>query len=299
MTTTFTNAGQPASALEEAENSHRMQCMELWGGISETRTSVAMTGLDGYVFSRPYNEGTHGGDVYYFTSCASGRISRILLADVTGHGAAVAQTAEMLRTIMRRKVNVIGQTSLMSAINTEFGDAEADDNFATAVVMTYFAPTRSLTLSAAGHPPPLVYHASSERWCAFGETQPSGMEAGLPLGIAATHDYPPQTVSFQPGDRLLAYTDAFFEARDGNGDQLQTQGLLELMNRAPAGSLREQVAWLVNELENLAPENLREDDATAVLIEPTGQKIPMKNNLLAPLKMICGVREVHSSGQSE
>ena len=80
-----------------ASNEHRMECMELWGGSSQTDTTLTMSGLTAHVFSSTYGRGTRGGDVYYFSSCVSGRISRVLLADVTGHGSAVAATAATLR----------------------------------------------------------------------------------------------------------------------------------------------------------------------------------------------------------
>lgn len=67
-----------------------MECMELWGGNSAVDKTITMTGLEANIYSRPYDPGQSGGDVYYFTACASGRISRFLLADVTGHGQRVA-----------------------------------------------------------------------------------------------------------------------------------------------------------------------------------------------------------------
>jgi len=56
-----------------------------------------MPGLDAWVSSQPEGHAVAGGDVYYFSSCASGRITRILLADVSGHGELIARTAAGLR----------------------------------------------------------------------------------------------------------------------------------------------------------------------------------------------------------
>ena len=72
--------------------SQRMQCMEILGGNLATDTSYQAPGLEIYVQSSPYKGSeTGGGDVYYLTSCASGRITRILLADISGHGEAVSE----------------------------------------------------------------------------------------------------------------------------------------------------------------------------------------------------------------
>ena len=43
-----------------------------------------MAGLDAWVFSRPYGNASGGGDVYYVSSCATGRITRLLVADGAG-----------------------------------------------------------------------------------------------------------------------------------------------------------------------------------------------------------------------
>ena len=60
--------------------------MEIWGGNRAIETSFEAPGLDIYVHSQPFQNSEAGGDIYYLTSCASGRLSRFLLADVSGHG---------------------------------------------------------------------------------------------------------------------------------------------------------------------------------------------------------------------
>src|SRR6187402_1776010 len=83
-------ATNDVSAAEHA--GHVMQCMEVWGGNQAFDSSLALPGLDAWVYSRPYGQSAIGGDVYYVSSCATGRIMRLLLADVSGHGAVVSET---------------------------------------------------------------------------------------------------------------------------------------------------------------------------------------------------------------
>ena len=56
--------------------------MEVWGGSQLTARGVELGGLDAWVYSKPFGHAKRGGDVYYASSCATGRISRLLLADV-------------------------------------------------------------------------------------------------------------------------------------------------------------------------------------------------------------------------
>lgn len=279
---------------------HRMECMELWGGSSETDTAVAMNGLDARVFSRAYGRGSQGGDVYYFTSCASGRISRVLLADVTGHGDAVAATANFLRDVMRRNVNKIRQSNLMTAINREFGEAVRHGAFATAVVATYFSPTRTLTISTAGHPPPLLYRRAHARWEYFGEDEEviTSSPQDLPFGVDETAGYAAKSATFEHGDLLLTYTDAFIEARDVRGNMLQAGGFLQLVQESPTHTPAEIVPWLVERLEQTADGNLHSDDATLILLQPSERAIPVKDSLLAPFRLLGGVTEVSNSSST-
>ena len=117
-----------------------MQCMEVWGGSQHTDQGVEFSGLDAWVYSKPYGEAQSGGDVYYASSCATGRISRLLLADVAGHGHSVATLASDLRTLMRRFVNRLDQTEFVSLLNKQFSELSRAGVFATAIVTTFFAP---------------------------------------------------------------------------------------------------------------------------------------------------------------
>ncbi|MBD3673859.1 MAG: serine/threonine-protein phosphatase [Planctomycetaceae bacterium] len=258
-----------------------------------------MTGLTAEVFCKPYGGDKNGGDVYYLTSCASGRISRVLLADVTGHGQQVAETADKLRSIMRQNVNVIRQSNLMAGINREFNAISEDGGFATAVVATYFSPRQSLTVSIAGHPRPLLYQAKSRQWTAFGISDNAGsnLDPALPFGILEETTYQTLQVAFTPGDMLLCHTDAFSEALDKSGNLLNSEGLIGILNDLdePENAIR----WLHSQLEKYHADNLKNDDVTALLIRPTGNRISFKDNIKAAIRLVGRVTEIDSGDQRE
>src|SRR5437867_12927899 len=167
-----------------------MSCMEVWGGSQLTERRVEFAGLDTWVYSKPYGDAQRGGDVYYASSCVTGRITRLLLADVAGHGTSVASTAADLRLLMRRFVNTLDQTEFVRSLNRQFAELSREARFATAVVTTFFAPTRRLTVCNAGHPRPLIYRAARREWDFLSETE-SSASAGprnLPLGILSISD---------------------------------------------------------------------------------------------------------------
>src|SRR5271168_3440979 len=186
-----------------------MQCMEVWGGSQLTSSGVELAGLDVWVYSKPFGEAQRGGDVYYVSSCASGRISRLLLADVSGHGISVASMAADLRTLMRRFVNRLDQKEFVRLLNEQFTTLSSQGTFSTAVVTTFFAPSRRLTVCNAGHPRPLLYRSAQRQWDLLGHLEsaaPCG-PSNLPLGILDGSKYEQFDVQLEAGDCLVSYTD--------------------------------------------------------------------------------------------
>src|SRR5947209_15580603 len=106
--------------MPEERQTQLMQCMEVWGGNQVAESDVVMAGLDAWVYCKPYQDAAGGGDVYYVSACATGRITRLLVADVSGHGDKVAAVGANLRTMMRRYVNYLDQKRFVRSLNKEF-----------------------------------------------------------------------------------------------------------------------------------------------------------------------------------
>ena len=143
---------------------HTLQCMEIWGGIEPVERTVATPGLDLWVFSQPFGGDEQGGDVYYVTLCGGGLITRIVVADVSGHGSSVAEFSLSLRSLLRKNINQKSQKRLVERLNRQFADMAEMQRFATALVITYLASTDRLSVCNAGHPRPLFYQASEGKW---------------------------------------------------------------------------------------------------------------------------------------
>ena len=79
--------------------------MEIWGSNRAEDNAVSTPGLDLWIFSRPYHADDHGGDVRYISLCESGIITRLIVADVSGHGETVGEFSDALRTLAERNIN--------------------------------------------------------------------------------------------------------------------------------------------------------------------------------------------------
>lgn len=257
-----------------AQPTQQMSCMEVWGGSQLTTRTVELAGLDAWVYSRPFGQAQRGGDVYYASSCATGRIARFLLADVSGHGKVVAATAADLRLLMRRFVNRLDQTDFVRQLNQQFAKLSQAGTFATAIVATYFAPSQRLILSNAGHPRPLLYQAAKREWNFLGKAE-AGEESqprNLPLGILDVADYENFDVELQAGDCVVCYTDALIESRDADGEMLGEAGLMRIVRLLGDVESRELTRTLLREISERYPDNLSEDDVTVLVVRANGHK---------------------------
>jgi phosphoserine phosphatase RsbU/P len=260
-------------AATSKKPTQQMTCMEVWGGSQLTTRRVEMGGLDAWVYSKPFGEAQRGGDVYYASSCATGRITRLLLADVSGHGTTVASTAANLRTLMRRFVNRLDQTEFVRLLNQQFTALSETGTFATAVVATFFAPTQRMIVCNAGHPRPLLYLAAKEEWVFLGaEAANDDAPNNIPLGILDVTEYEQFDVELKSGDCVLAYTDALIESRDADGEMLGEAGLLRIIRHV--GNVEPQILTktLLREIRDRYPDNLTEDDVTVLLVRANGRK---------------------------
>jgi phosphoserine phosphatase RsbU/P len=267
----------------------RMQCMEVWGGSQLTQRSVQFSGLEAWVYSQPHGKAARGGDVIYASNCATGRITRLLLADVAGHGRAVAGTAADLRLLMRRFVNRLDQTELVRLLNQQFAGLSASAVFATAIVTTFFQPTRRLVVCNAGHPRPLLYRAATREWsilCQDESNAPAGPR-NLPLGILSISDYDQFDIELQDGDCVLAYTDALIESQDADGEMLGEAGVLRILRLLGDADAPRLISTLLAEIGDRYPDNLSTDDVTVLVVRATSRHMrhPFSQRLWAALRL--------------
>jgi len=271
---------------------HLMQCLEVWGGNQAVDSGVIMAGVDAWLYSQPYQGDDRGGDVHFVSSCATGRLTRMLVADVSGHGNAVGETAAALRRVMRRYMNHIDQRKFVGVLNAEFTNLAKAGTFATTVAATYYAPTRELALCTAGHPPPLHYSVSRKAWRVLSDTNAksdkSSELANIPLGIVDIGSYEQQKLKLDVGDFVLLYTDSLMESHGPDGRLLGVNGLLEVVQQVDMSDPSEFLEQLLAAIRLLHPSNLSTDDVTALLFRPNSlaPRVPIGTRIKAQWIML-------------
>ena len=247
----------------------RLQCAETWAGNERTATLVELPGLTAWVHSVPAGPSEAGGDVHYISVCPSCLVSRVAVADVSGHGQAVVSLSEKLRTLMRRHLKALGQTGLMRDLNQAVQDELDTVHYATMVAVGFHGRRGLLVATNAGHPPALWYRAARREWSWLAR-EPAGSSAGIsgtPLGLFPDVRYARSIIKVQPGDLFVMYTDGVSEAVNPAGDELGRDGLMALAAELDTSSAEGFGCGLVSALDRFRDGASSSDDETIIVLQ--------------------------------
>lgn len=192
-----------------------------------------------------------GGDLY---DCCLEGYTRVLVGDVRGKGlAAVEQAARVIRAFRQAAAAKPHLADVASSMHTYLERFFGAEEFATALLVE--CSSNTITLTSAGHPPAILIRRD-------GAVSFVDLPAGLPLGIG--DDFDATTVAWNPGDRLLLYTDGLSEARNADGEFLP---LLEVCATLGSGTIEDALAGLLEEVRRHVPHGDLGDDLAVVMLE--------------------------------
>ena len=248
---------------------HRLKCAETWAGNEGISSVADLPGLSVWVHSTAFGPGEAGGDVHYLSVCPSCIVSRIALADVSGHGRAVTALSAKLRDLMQKYLAALEQASLTRDLN-EAVIAELDGvHYATMVAVGFHGRRGLLVMTNAGHPPALWYRAHRHEWVWF---EPQGTEEGIglrgtPLGLLPNVSYDRMIVKPDPGDLIVLYSDGLSEATNLAGKELGRDDLLTLARTLNPISAEAFGAQLVEAVGEFRGGSVPDDDETVIVLQ--------------------------------
>jgi len=252
--------------IQVKERHETLVCMEVWGGNRSVTRSIQLPDLTAWVYSKPVGV-EDGGDVHYLSVCGQSVLSRVVLADVSGHGAEVGVTARLLHALMREHINSWDQTEFVRALNKSFRGCAARGKYATAVILGILRSTGETAFTNAGHLPPLWYRSKSRTWEWLDDNaclQQCGVE-GLPVGLIQSTTYRQTLIQLQPEDMLVLYTDGITEAEDLSGDMLGRQRLMDWARTAPTDKPADTGQFLLRRLNDFRQDNCTDDETIIVI----------------------------------
>jgi sigma-B regulation protein RsbU (phosphoserine phosphatase) len=123
----------------------------------------------------------------------------------------------------------VALADVLKKVNCVVYEADFDCRFVTLAIAELDSRSHRLSIANAGHPSPLI-RRSDGRIEAAGPEEPS-----TPLGINADEVYQSVTVSLEPGDVVILYSDGVSDALDRRGKRFGDQRLRDELAQAPQG----------------------------------------------------------------
>jgi sigma-B regulation protein RsbU (phosphoserine phosphatase) len=204
-----------------------------------------------------------GGDIYTLIPLAE-RCAAFLIADVSGHGVTAALISSMVKTFFESQVRLgHGPLAWAQAMNRDLARSTLSEQFATAFLARLEPSENALRFVCAGHPAPLRIHQGA----GGGRKHLSILGGkGFMLGIEEDLPFSEQSCPFEPGDRLVFYTDGLVEAEREDRQFLGEQGLLEICVDLPADA--EEAADCIIERATAFNRSIPfADDVTLVILD--------------------------------
>jgi len=246
----------------------RLACAETWANNEATASLVALPGLTAWVYSVTAGPGSVGGDVHYVSVCPSCIVSRIALADVSGHGQTVAVLGQRLRDLMQLYLRDLEQIALMRDLNQAIREDFDDGHYATMVAVGWHGRRGLMVMTNAGHPPPLWYRASRDEWSWLEPLRASarGRVSGVPLGLLPDVTYDRLVIRPHAGDVVLLYSDGVSEISDPAGAELGRDGLIELVRSVDVRFPEAMGTRLASALSAFRGDGEPQDDQTIIIM---------------------------------
>ncbi|MBI3396520.1 MAG: SpoIIE family protein phosphatase [Spirochaetia bacterium] len=144
-----------------------------------------------------------GGDFYDVVQLGS-KILGIVVADVVGHGVSAAMDASTVRIAFRSSAPAGEDPSDVMRLMNKFLVPHLNGRFATACFALIDTDEMVVRMSAAGHPPVLLFRRS------LGDVRILETPAHM-LGLDPNAQFETREESIRPGDRLILYTDGIYD----------------------------------------------------------------------------------------
>ncbi|MDQ6649121.1 MAG: SpoIIE family protein phosphatase [Actinomycetota bacterium] len=201
-----------------------------------------------------------GGD-FYDVFAVSPSTWDAAIGDVCGKGAEAATVTALARyTLRAAAIHEESPAAVLRLLNAALLRQETDRPFLTAAYLRIrlAAGRPSVTLSAGGHPLPLLLRAD-------GRVEPVGRPGTL-LGVLDAVKLHDVTIELGSGDTLVLYTDGVTEARDEAGREFGEAGLAVAL-RASAGDSAEQIARRVEDTVTAFRGGANRDDLALLVLQ--------------------------------
>ena len=201
-----------------------------------------------------------GGDFYDYVDLQNGAMG-FALGDVAGKGPPAALLSAMMQGIFAAQAASSDSPSqTISRVNMALYRRGIESRFVT-LMYGAMKPDGRLTYCNAGHNPPLIISPGDSA------QKVRRLECGGPIvGLFDAATFDEETVTLQPGDWLIVFSDGVSEAMSASGDEYGENRIVTVVERNKALEPRQLLEALFADVREFTRGAAQSDDITAMVL---------------------------------
>jgi sigma-B regulation protein RsbU (phosphoserine phosphatase) len=200
-----------------------------------------------------------GGDYYDYIPIGADRLG-ITIADVSGKGVSASLLMASLRASLHSEVHLrYDMEKMATKLNDFIHKSSAINSFITFFFCELNMNSGELKYVNAGHNPPVVLDKKGNI---------SRMESsGLCLGMFPNAEYEARTITLDPRDISLLFTDGITESRNKENKEFGEEKLIKILKKNAKLSASDIIEQIQKEVETFTAGTEQMDDQTVVVIK--------------------------------
>lgn len=203
-----------------------------------------------------------GGDVYDFIPYGPGRVA-IAMGDVSGKAAPAALYAALVTGILRSlAARHLSPAAMLKALNDQLQERRMDAQYVTMIFAVWNDDNRTLQIANAGSVQPMLMSKA-----AGGTTVREIKAEGFPLGLFPNAEYEEFTISTQPGDLIVFFSDGIADAENREQEMFGTERLCSVLEESSPESAEAAVRAVLEAVDAFQNGNEHFDDETLVILQ--------------------------------
>ncbi len=184
----------------------------------------------------------------------------LVVADVSDKGIPASMFMMSSRTALKgAAIGVREPEQVLTEVNNQLQQDNPTFMFVTLIYALFSPDSGTLTYSIAGHDPPLLVSAD-------GSVTELPLTKGVALGIAPDVVYTQETVTLDPGDTVVLFTDGVTEAMNTDNQQFGMSRLTEVFDGNPPESATTANEAVFEHVRKFAGDAPQSDDITCLTL---------------------------------
>jgi sigma-B regulation protein RsbU (phosphoserine phosphatase) len=203
------------------------------------------------------------GDYYGYIPVAPDKWG-VVVADVSGKGIPASLIMAMCRSVLRsRAAENSSPADVLRKVNRELYPDIKEDMFISMAYMLLDDKSPAVTLCRAGHDAPLLYSAKEQT---VTQLNPPGMALGIDSGDVFDRITGDFSVTLEPDDCLILYTDGVTEALDAKGMEFGLKKMIQSIQFSAGDGAAGIIKRITDDIQNFIGTYPQYDDITLIAI---------------------------------